>query len=160
MRAMLCSAHEHQNHDGEDTMKDFHVEGLPKAIRVAGFSFQIKVAHMLWAASAQRFGECSYMEQVIRLQEFFPTAEKAVDTLLHEIGHAIWWAYGLEVGDSEERIVAMQATAWMTFWRENPRVLDWITLALHMPPALSPDMMLSPTEIYMAKKGSKDDKST
>lgn len=58
-----------------------------------------------------------------------PAVSKLVDTLLHEITHAIWWAYGLEDDDKEERIVRTMGAAWAQIWRDNPHLLGWLNEA-------------------------------
>ena len=51
---------------------------------------------------------------------------KVLDTLLHELNHAVYWAYGMEDEDKEERIVGTMATAWAQIFRDNPEFVAWI----------------------------------
>lgn len=51
---------------------------------------------------------------------------KMVYTLIHEINHAIYWAYKLDDEDKEERIVSTFATAWTQIYRDNPALMDFI----------------------------------
>lgn len=53
-----------------------------------------------------------------------------VDTVLHEVTHAIYWAYVIEDKDEEERIVTTMARAWTQVWRDNPDLLGWLGLAM------------------------------
>lgn len=69
------------------------------------------------------------MESTIRLDGGMNPI-KAVDTLLHEINHAIYWAYGINDDDKEERVVGTFATAWTQVFRDNPRLLQYITESL------------------------------
>lgn len=103
-----------------------------KTLKVAGYDFQLLIWNNHEANGANRYGECSSIEQVIRIRQDFATPFKAVDTLLHEIMHAIFWAYGVGEDDKEERMVAMFGTALMTLHRDNPWLAGWIseTLAL------------------------------
>jgi hypothetical protein len=106
------------------------VEALPDKIRVGPYDFRIEVWHAMAAAGNQAFGQCSTCEQTIRVQRDMPTAFKAVDTLFHEAGHAIYWAYGIQTGDEEERLVAVLGTALLALHRDNPWLSGWVTAAL------------------------------
>lgn len=46
--------------------------------------------------------------------------------MLHEILHAIYWVYGVEDEDKEERLVGMMASALTQVWRDNPQVVTWL----------------------------------
>jgi hypothetical protein len=70
------------------------------------------------------------MEQTIRIQRHMATPQKAVDTFMHEVLHALYWAYGIRDEDKEERTVGAMSTALMTCYRDNPWLLDWIREAL------------------------------
>jgi len=76
---------------------------------------------------AQRFGECSTYRQEIRVDTSLKP-QKLLDTFLHEINHAIYWAYHLEDTDKEERTIGTMATAWAQIYRDNPRLLRFINL--------------------------------
>lgn len=105
-------------------------ERLPKTVRVAGYDFKIVVWQPLEAHSAHRYGECSTIEQVIRISRFSASPEKAVDTFLHELLHAIHWAFGVEDVDREERTVNLLSTGLMTVHRDNPWLAPWIAETL------------------------------
>lgn len=66
------------------------------------------------------------MEFVIRIQENIPQTTKALESLLHEISHAIWWVYRLNDDDKEERIVSVMGMAWTQVYRDNPWLIEWI----------------------------------
>lgn len=106
---------------------------LPASIRVAAFDFAVVPWHPMSSAASRRYGEFSAMEGVIRVD---PQAGnvKTCDTLLHEIGHAIWWAYNIQDEDKEERVVATTATAWTQILRDNPDLLRFINETLHPTP--------------------------
>ncbi|WP_370198651.1 hypothetical protein [Bradyrhizobium elkanii] len=106
------------------------VDALPEMIRVAGFDIRIERWTNHQAAGVSRWGEFSSIEQTIRIQNDMPSRFKAVDTVLHEISHAIYWAYGIEDDDKQERIVSVFGTAWMTLHRDNSWLADWIKNAL------------------------------
>lgn len=107
------------------------VDALSDSIRVAGFDLRIEKWTHQQAASMARYGEFSSIEQTIRIQNDMPSRFKAVDTVMHEISHAIFWAYGIEDGDKEERVVSVLGTAWMALHRDNPWLAGWVTVALN-----------------------------
>lgn len=106
------------------------IDKLPKTVRVGGFDIRIELMSTHMAAGMQRYGEFSSIEQMIRLQCEMPSRFQAVSTFLHEVNHAIFWAYGLEDDDKEERIVSTFGTAQMTLFRDNPWLTKWIAEAL------------------------------
>ena len=71
------------------------VEALPDSIRVGPFDFSLQEWTPNQSAAARRYGECASIELRISLQLDMPSAQKAADTFLHEVGHAVWWSYGL-----------------------------------------------------------------
>ena len=103
---------------------------LPSSIRVAAYDIAMEKWSSHAAAAASRWGEFSAAELTIRVQAVMPSVAKLIDTVLHEIGHAIYWAYGLEDEDREERIVGTMATAWTQVWRDNPLLLLWLNEAV------------------------------
>ncbi len=103
-----------------------NIPELPTSIRVAAYDIALLVWPPLAAASAKRYGEFSSMELCIRIDPgHFPV--KVLDTVLHEVNHAIFWAYGIEAQcDNEERLCGMLATAWTQIYRDNPALVRWI----------------------------------
>jgi hypothetical protein len=106
------------------------IEALPDNVRVGGFDFRIEKWTSHQAAGAHRYGEFSSIEQTIRLQIDMPSAYKAVDTVLHEFCHAMFWTYGVNDEDKEERIVGAMGSGWMALHRDNPWLAKWITESL------------------------------
>jgi len=100
--------------------------GLEPSIRVGAFDISIKDHPN--PDRLDEWGNFSSRHQRIEISfddlSGFPF--KFVDTVLHEISHAIWWAYGLEDDDKEERVVATMASAWVQVYRDNPWLIDFI----------------------------------
>lgn len=105
------------------------LDRLPKTMRVGAYEFRIKKMSSARAAGERRFGECSICEQAVSIQDWMPSRCKAVDTFIHELLHALYWAWGIEDEDKEERIVNVLGPAWTAFYRDNPWFLDWIKSA-------------------------------
>ena len=102
---------------------------LPKSVRIGGFDFRIEIMTTAAAASASRYGECSSVKQTISVQEWMASRYKCVDTVVHEIAHAMYWAYDIKDDDKEERIICAMGSGWMAFYRDNPWFLDWVKSA-------------------------------
>lgn len=107
------------------------IETLPDYIRIAGFDINLEKWTHQQAAGANRYGEFSSLEQTIRVQIDMPSPYKAVDTVLHEICHAMFWAYGIVDDDKEERVVSALGSGWMAVHRDNPWLAKWLNEALH-----------------------------
>lgn len=106
------------------------VASLPDTIRVGPFDMLILKMDEHRAAAEMKWGFFSSIEQVIAIQGPMPTRQKAADTFIHEVNHAIWWAYGLEDEDKEERTVGTLATGWVQVYRDNAWLLGWLKKAL------------------------------
>jgi len=97
----------------------------PETIRVGPYDIQVDVWTQQQASAAAKFGEFSALELTMRVDGSMPHW-KIVDSLLHELGHAIWWAYSLQQDDDEERIVATMALAWTQMYRDTPALVAWL----------------------------------
>ena len=106
------------------------VKKLPPSIRVGAYDFEIEQWHANKAAGARRWGECSCTEMRISIQQDMPCRVQTVHTLVHEINHAVWWAFGVEDEDKEERTVNLSANGWTCVYRDNPWLLDWLKEAV------------------------------
>lgn len=106
------------------------IAALPDRVRIGPYDFSIKRMTAEEGNSRQRWGECSTALQQMTVQDSFPTAIQAANTLLHEVCHAIHWAYGIEDGDKEERMVGVMGTALTALHRDNPWLAGWLTAAL------------------------------
>lgn len=102
---------------------------LPKRVKVAAFDFKIKRFSRNEGTEFNRFGHVNVVTKRIRID---PTCGRAqvLETLTHELLHAVYWAYGLEEGDKEERIVAAMATGWTQVMRDNPHIVKFYTKSL------------------------------
>lgn len=105
--------------------------GIPQTLRIGAFDIEILVMGAGEVQARGEHGSFSTAEGVIRIAADHVGPANAIDTLLHEVGHAIWWAYMLQDDDKQERIVGLTATAWTQIYRDNPELLAWIAETLH-----------------------------
>jgi len=94
----------------------------PDHVKVGPMIFSV---HLLSEDHTEYFGRTLQFAQRLYLNPQM-TADMAVDTLLHEIIHAIWVVAGLEARVSEERVAATVGTWMHLVLSENPDVLDFI----------------------------------
>jgi hypothetical protein len=102
------------------------VDALPDMIRIGPFDFAIEKMETRDSWSRGIYGQCSTILQTIAIVRHMPSRHKAVDTLLHEILHALWWERDIEDADKEERTVACLGTALTALYRDNPWLVGWI----------------------------------
>jgi hypothetical protein len=103
---------------------------MPKLVRIGPFDFEIVTWTSLESNAARRYGECSTQEQKLRICREMSSCEKLVDTVLHEVLHAIFWAYSIEDGFNEEQTVTRISTAFLSLFRDNPELLLWVNETL------------------------------
>lgn len=98
----------------------------PRSVRVGPYDIAMVAETATWAAANRKFGEFSAVEQAIRFDGDIPSAAKMLDTITHEIFHAIFWAYSLNDKDDEERTVSSMSSGWVAFLRDNPAFNAWM----------------------------------
>jgi hypothetical protein len=106
---------------------DFY-EDCPKQVRVGPFEIKLTVLDIVKVDDGDDdvLGTFSYASCEIELRRHQPSAAFAVDTLLHEIFHAICRLYAFHEGNNEERVCSIMATALTDVMRVNPDLLRWI----------------------------------
>jgi hypothetical protein len=58
----------------------------------------------------------------------------ALDTVLHELMHAVYSVCHLRVSDDEERVVGMISSSLVQVFRDNPKLVAWIEKAASKAP--------------------------
>ena len=90
---------------------------LPKSIKVGCYTYVLKE----WCSSKTALsdhGGCDHANLEIGV-DVSRAPEQTANTLIHEILHAIWHVWGIEKGDSEERIVNKAANGLQAVLNEN-----------------------------------------
>lgn len=104
------------------------IDTLPASVRIGAFTYRVELMDVGYERERGVFGECVNNDQVIRLGPT-QTAEKARDTLLHEITHALLWVYGIQldtVKEWVEHLCSQLPMALFLLKRDNPGVWRWI----------------------------------
>jgi len=111
------------------TVKEL-VRALPPHVRVSAYDFALLPMSNAESRGTDAYGIFSSAEAAIKIHTGLVSKALAVDTLLHEILHAIFWAYHIKETDCEERTVSILGTAWAQIYRDNPWLLAWIARGL------------------------------
>ncbi len=106
------------------------LEGLPSIIRVGCYDIGIVPISADHADNANDYGAWHPAEQEIRLQPKFATGALAIDTLIHELLHAAWFASALPRQCGEERAVSGLSPLVTQIIRDHPEILAWMQKAL------------------------------
>jgi hypothetical protein len=105
------------------------IERLPPTMRVGAYDFRLIPVRGNVASSSGDRGAMSSQCQEIRFKEDLPTRYEAVEVVLHELMHALWWVSDLEDKPEEEHAVAMFGMNLMGVFRDNPWLIHWIQSA-------------------------------
>ena len=107
--------------------KSHWYDGLPKSLRIGPYDIGLQLREF---DDLDTWGCWAFGALAIQLSPNQPSKSFAVDTLIHELFHALWKIYGLAQQDSDERYATVMATAWTQLYKDNPRLLSWIASAL------------------------------
>lgn len=100
------------------------IDDLPESIRVG--PHDIRFAGLGAADARNNYGTFVPAEQEIRLQQAYASGSMAVDTVLHELVHAIFSVATVQVKQGEEHIVSVVATYLAQVIRDNPDFVIWL----------------------------------
>lgn len=102
------------------------VRSLPSSIRIGPHDISIVVRKL-----DDCEGTFTSSTSSIELRDEPSSKTVAVDTLLHEVNHALFWTCALpQTGNDEEPIAGALATGWTQVYRDNPWLLGWIKKGL------------------------------
>jgi hypothetical protein len=100
------------------------IDDLPPSVRVGPHDVRFAT---LGAAEAQRnYGTFVPAEQEIRLHDEYASGSMAVDTVLHELIHAIFAVASVQAKQGEEHVVSVVATYLAQIIRDNPDFVTWL----------------------------------
>lgn len=97
----------------------------PSTIRVCGYDIVVKNMSREIADAEGCFGIYTHGKQEIKI-DFSVSNERVIDTLIHEINHAIWNIFGLDDEEDEEKSVNTLSLGLMQVFRDNPKLYKYI----------------------------------
>jgi hypothetical protein len=99
------------------------LDGLPKTVRVGATKYDVVVVR-----PSDNWGR-QFETGWIEIADDQGTGVRALETVLHEITHAIYNSYVIRSGDDEERTVTTLAKAFAQVYHDNPALLRWMSKA-------------------------------
>lgn len=110
----------------------FTLEELPPVIRIGAHDVAMRIREQIKNEDDEPYwGSYISRECAIELAEQQVSSTYAVETLLHEILHALCdaWGAGLE-DEAEEHIVGVLSTGLTQVLRDNPVIGQWLIRTL------------------------------
>ena len=92
----------------------------PTKVAILNQDFKIE-----WLSSGDAQGSVDFNDCVIQVVKKYPK-DTVVDTLFHELIHAVNYVMGITDSSSEEDATRSLATGLCTVWRHNPKLFAWI----------------------------------
>jgi len=90
-------------------------------VRVGPFDLDINFVPL----NGEMFGDFSYMDSRIRIEKSL-RGTMLIDTLLHELFHAMYKIGNLKRGDKVERLVSVFSIYNAGFYRDNPDLVKFL----------------------------------
>jgi len=101
------------------------VAGLPKSVKVGPYDVSIVERDESWTEEVHAVG--MFESAKLRIEvNVYRDAVYVLDTLIHEIFHAIFFTYDLADDDKEEKVVTVGATAFTQVLRDNPTLTTFM----------------------------------
>lgn len=100
---------------------------LPKKIIVGPMTFKVVgITDTKDSVKSFEFGRVRLDEQTIEVYPFWGR-ERVIETLIHEVTHAIFHVWGIKDEDDQERITTSLAFGWATVIKDNPKLMKFLT---------------------------------
>jgi len=101
---------------------------MPRSIRVAHRDFEVVAWTKTAAEKDGARGDCREDPPVIRISTGMKPFDRA-EVMLHEVFHACWRQLPSD-RVSEEAAVTVLAENFSQVWRDNPKLIEWISHSL------------------------------
>ncbi len=109
-------------------------QNFPPTLRIGAYDWRVEILPDLKDEEGTDLaGTCEERGFIIQINSAidinpFPLA--AVETVIHEITHAVFFASHLAKGDTEERVCLSVGAIWTQILRDNPKLVAWFGWAL------------------------------
>ena len=105
------------------------IKYLPQFIRIAGHTITVETFGIDVAKAGDLFAAYHSIDaKIVICDETDKIA--TLDSLIHEIGHAIYFYYGIGREPSEEHVVNQMGVAWAQIWVDNPDMVTFLNYAV------------------------------
>jgi len=98
---------------------------LPKKIKVGPFNVTCVVVPRM-VENEGVWGKYDHLRYRLRISDGHPDDVALLDTVLHELFHAIYHVYNIKDDDEEERTVHTLATGFTQVLLDNPQLVKYI----------------------------------
>jgi hypothetical protein len=110
------------------------VDGIPDMLRIGPYDITVEKPDSIPDDDGKTLWGCyEHSKLLIQITRSQPNILFAIDTLFHEIYHAIYVNTGLGYGSSEEHVVSALATGMTQVYRDNPSLVQWLNASLQEP---------------------------
>jgi hypothetical protein len=108
------------------------VQTIPTPIKVGTLTYTVETFFPLKdpETNEEVAGLCVFDTQTIKVNGIAASNEYVVDTVLHELLHAVWSERGLPKTPKEERAVKALGTGLVALFQDNPKLLAWVKKGL------------------------------
>ena len=107
-----------------------HLAAVPNIIHLSAFDIDVRVLPEVHHEGQRCYGLWKGDTQEVLISEEAPSDRMATCTLMHEIFHAIWWAYDIAPKEQEESTVTRLSHGLGEVFVRNPGLLTWIQKGL------------------------------
>ena len=105
-------------------------KGLPRRIKVGQFTFRVTIALQGNCELLDgNDGRAVWEDYRLYFREDMPI-QAAVNTVYHEVTHAINWIYGVTDESTEEQFTTQHTNGQIGVFLDNPRLLNWLIKGL------------------------------
>lgn len=102
---------------------------FPEKIKVGPYLYNIHEVDGQWSEDHEAHGKCNTQTHNIWINTTYDSAH-VLDTLLHELLHALWSQYNLKDKEEEEDVVTRLATGLVQLLLDNKHLLKFIKESL------------------------------
>ena len=100
---------------------------LPEKLRIGALVYTVAIVDPLTTFERDEWGRCRNITQRIELQKDFPCPGRALETLVHEVLHAVYHAFDIPSEDAdEETVVTKMAGGLAQVIIDNPALIEWL----------------------------------
>lgn len=102
---------------------------IPKRIKIGPHRYTIHEVGKEWSEDQDAHGKTNTNTHEIWINTTYTTSH-ILDTLIHELLHAIWNQYGLGEKEEEETVVHRLSTGWTQVMSDNQHLVKYINQSL------------------------------
>lgn len=107
-----------------------HLERLPKRVKIGAYTYTIERLTATDTDLGEGNDGITNFDSLRVLIHDTLNFQNVVNTLYHELNHAVNHVFGIDDNSSEEDIATQSANGWLALRIDNPTVDRWINRAI------------------------------